>query len=254
MRLSYGSYTTIDHEPSDILADVEDAGFDGFEILSEGDHDLRDPAAVERFRDVDTELALTVHAPISDMNFGTLNREIWDVVVRQTGDVVEAAAEIGAERVTMHPGHYSPIGRRYRDRADERNLAAISRLVDTGEEAGVSVGIENLGGVDVFMGIEAEELFGMAGESGADVTLDFGHAHISGELDNFVENPDRIDHVHIHDNEGSSDQHLPLGEGKIPFDDLGEFFERYDGIFVIEGRSLEEGRRSLRMLRRLVSG
>lgn len=251
-RVSYGSYTTVDEEPEEVLADVEEAGFGGFEILSEGGHDLRREEVVERFAAVDTDLRLTVHAPISDMNFGSLNGELWRVVVNQTVDVIEAAAEIGAERVNVHPGHYSPIGKRYRDRADRRNLEALRILGEAGEEGGVAVSVENLGGVDVFMGRTADELFEMAEETGIGATLDMGHAFITGELAGFAEHPDRIDHVHIHDNEGERDQHLAVGKGRVPFGEMEEFFEMYGGVYVVEGRDLEEGERSLRAVERLL--
>jgi len=251
--ISYASYTTVDDEPSEILRRVEEAGFDGFEVLSEGRHDLRDEGVVQDFIEMDTDLVLTVHAPISDMNFATLNDELWRVVVGQLERVVEGTAEIGAERVTFHPGHYSPIGKRYPEMAEERNLEALKCFVEKGEEVGVDVGVENLASVDVFMGRTLDELEEMASAAGMDVTLDIGHAFLEGELDSFLERPDLVGHVHVHDNGGERDEHLEIGEGEIAFEgDVAEFLKGVGSVFVIEGRSLEEAERSLRRLRGLV--
>ncbi|MCP3953565.1 MAG: sugar phosphate isomerase/epimerase, partial [Desulfobacterales bacterium] len=54
------------------------------------------------------------------------------------------------------------------------------------------------------------------------MTLDTGHAHIGARdgsrLKRFVERfAARIDHLHISDNTGAADQHLPPGAGNIDF-------------------------------------
>ena len=49
-------------------------------------------------------------------------------------------------------------------------------------------------------------------------TLDLGHAHINNHLEEFLSQPfDRVFNVHLHDNLGAEDQHLPIGEGMIPW-------------------------------------
>jgi sugar phosphate isomerase/epimerase len=58
------------------------------------------------------------------------------------------------------------------------------------------------------------------------LTIDIGHGELLGERNkafSFIETwPDRIGHVHIHDNVGGDtyydDLHLPLGEGQIDFE------------------------------------
>lgn len=53
------------------------------------------------------------------------------------------------------------------------------------------------------------------------VHLDIGHAKINGGMKSirkFIINFNkRIEHVHIHDNHGKEDEHLPLGSGSIDF-------------------------------------
>ena len=47
-------------------------------------------------------------------------------------------------------------------------------------------------------------------------TLDIGHAYVNGHLDEFLARPfDRVCNVHLHDNSGEEEQHLPLGAGTI---------------------------------------
>ena len=62
------------------------------------------------------------------------------------------------------------------------------------------------------------------------LTLDVGHGELLGEENKslgFIKTwPDRIAHVHIHDNVGGDtyyeDLHLPLGEGRIDFKPIME--------------------------------
>jgi sugar phosphate isomerase/epimerase len=68
-------------------------------------------------------------------------------------------------------------------------------------------------------------------------TLDIGHAHINGHLDEFLGHRfDRIYNIHLHDNHGEKDEHLPLGAGSIPWKDtLGRISAAgYDGPITFE--------------------
>jgi hypothetical protein len=58
------------------------------------------------------------------------------------------------------------------------------------------------------------------------------------------------DHLHLHDNHGLSDEHLPIGAGTIDWRRAGPAIAAsYQGIAVVEGRSVEEGRQSLEAIR-----
>lgn len=51
--------------------------------------------------------------------------------------------------------------------------------------------------------------------------LDVGHAFIENRMEgvrSYIDSyADRLAHIHIHDNHGEEDEHLPLGRGKIDF-------------------------------------
>jgi sugar phosphate isomerase/epimerase len=72
-----------------------------------------------------------------------------------------------------------------------------------------------------------------------------------GLVEDFLPHLHRAHHIHIHDNHGQSDEHLPLGAGTINWEKVGrEIAARYSGTIVIEGRSLDEARISLAAFRR----
>ena len=62
---------------------------------------------------------------------------------------------------------------------------------------------------------------------------------------------EKISHIHIHDNMGKKDEHLPLGKGTIDWKHVMKKLSDYKGIFVTEMSSVEEGIESLEFLRKL---
>jgi sugar phosphate isomerase/epimerase len=107
-------------------------------------------------------------------------------------------------------------------------------------------------GIKEFLCRQPEELIGMTeGIEGIGMTFDFGHANTMGMVNDFLPFVYRAHHIHIHDNHGMSDEHLALGEGTINWEQVGRTIAaHYTGIAVIEGRSVEEARKSLQVFRR----
>jgi sugar phosphate isomerase/epimerase len=69
---------------------------------------------------------------------------------------------------------------------------------------------------------------------GAGFCLDVGHWHSLGMGAEFGNLPEwaalskgRLGHIHIHDNDGTADQHLPIGKGRIDFGLLWELLRRH---------------------------
>ena len=83
------------------------------------------------------------------------------------------------------------------------------------------------------------------------ITLDLGHANTNGLVDAFLKYAGEVNHLHIHYNHGQSDEHLALGDGTIAWEKVGRTIARdYSGAVVIEGRTLEEAKRSLAAFRK----
>ena len=119
-------------------------------------------------------------------------------------------------------------------------IGFLERLVAKAEGRGLSVCIENLSEhasdlAEVFASVPLLNL-----------TLDLGHAELLssentsfGFLEKF---PERIKHIHLHDNFGGSsaedDLHLPVGEGKIDFEKIFEKLRgvNYEGTITLELR------------------
>lgn len=231
---------------------IKEAGFSGWEIVSDGNYRLENPACRKRIDETlaSTGLKVTVHAPYGDLNLATLNDPIYRESIRQVCACIEHAADL-TDRVTIHPGYMSPVGKLMPQKIWDLQKDALRQIGKVASDNGVLACLENMIGIKEFLCRSPEELIGMTeGIEGIGMTFDFGHANTVGKIAAFLPYAGRANHIHIHDNHGQSDEHLALGDGTIDWKVVGkEIASRYHGIAVVEGRSVEEGKRSLAVFR-----
>jgi sugar phosphate isomerase/epimerase len=98
-----------------------------------------------------------------------------------------------------------------------------------------------------------ETLLELIEGTGLGICLDVGHANTTGKLKEFVKLKKNIVNLHVHDNMGEFDQHLPVGSGNIDFPWLLRSLSGYKGRYVIESRGLEDALISRDRLNALMS-
>lgn len=227
---------------------IEEAGFDGWEIVADGSYRLDCEQNVRRIDETiaSTHLGITVHAPYADLNLATLNHPIWRESIRQVCCCIEQASE-WTDRVTLHPGYVSPVGKIMPDRVWEHQKTALREIGKVARDHGVLACLENMIGMREFLCRDPGELLGMTGDiEGVGMTIDIGHAHTVGLVHAFLPLVPKASHMHVHDNHGKNDEHLPIGDGTVDWASVGRVIAReYSGILVIEGRGVTEGKRSL---------
>jgi sugar phosphate isomerase/epimerase len=158
--------------------------------------------------------------------------------------------------MVVHPGYLSPLGMQMPDLAWHQNILGLQQLCDFAGDIGVRIAVENMPRMEFIFGKEPAEMAGMielVDRENLGMTLDVGHAHTNGVLSEFLRMKEIV-HVHIHDNKGRRDEHLQIGQGTIAWVGvMDELCKRHRGCrFVIEARSVEEGRESLAYLRGMV--
>ncbi|MDQ3890383.1 MAG: sugar phosphate isomerase/epimerase [Actinomycetota bacterium] len=134
----------------------------------------------------------------------------------------ETFAAAGIALVNVHPDGMTRMFSQEEIR--ERNAEAIARLAEDADERGCRLMVENLG--TSFSRVDDLAVIFSASDK-VGFHLDVGHAHLhrdQGEpnrtrtlLEAFA---DRLAHVHVHDNLGEQDLHLPLGAGTIDWRDV----------------------------------
>ena len=83
------------------------------------------------------------------------------------------------------------------------------------------------------------------------MTLDIGHAnHVGYAPEDMIF--DSIKHVHVHDNLGDDDSHLPLGEGSIDLKYIINTLEskNYDGIYILEVNDYDSIKKSYEYMKK----
>ncbi|KAF5431409.1 Sugar phosphate isomerase/epimerase [Candidatus Methanophagaceae archaeon] len=175
------------------------------------------------------DVTFSLHVPTSDarepnlrVDLGRMLRHNFRIMER----VFEIASLMDIRRVVIHGGDilaehgdkFAGIAYRKAFLNTVRNLKTLASLA---RDYSVVLYLENLD--DNRVGSLPVELLALLHAANTDiyVTLDTGHAFIIAErygipLSDFFDvlNP-VIKHVHLHDNDGISDLHLPPGEGKI---------------------------------------
>lgn len=253
-RISFSSRAVVE-DPFLWAYELEDLGYTGWEIVQEGSQCLNSKT-LQQVRNIyeTTNLEMTLHLPFSDMNLAGLNDSIRGEVLRQMKQYLTLASEF-VNLAVVHPGYLSPYGSQVPHEAYRINLESLRELCDFAADFGIIIAVENMPDYPKIFGKYPDEILEMLEDIGSHnvgFTLDVGHSNTVGLTADFLDlMGDRISHVHIHDNRGERDEHLPLGEGTVDWKPVLEKLSDYKGIFVTEMSSIEEGTRSLEFLRKL---
>jgi sugar phosphate isomerase/epimerase len=253
MEVSFSSLALVNN-PFEWAYDLEELGFSGWEVVSEGKQQLNDSTLLEIKNIIDTtNLVLTLHLPFSDLNLASLNHPIWRETIRQMTKCLDRASDF-VELAVVHPGHLSPLGMQLPDMAWRQNTDGLREICDFANERGIKIGVENMVNMQHIFGKQPGEILGMIDSlerENVGLTLDMGHANTNALVREFLADLSKVIHVHLHDNMGKSDEHLGLGKGNINWKEVIPKFKGYKGRFVAEARTVEEGAASLRYLKNL---
>ncbi len=234
------------------VAELEDMGYSGWEMVQEGSQCLT-PENLGHVQDIleTTGLRLSIHLPFSDMNLASLNPGILAEIMRQMQGHLELASGLAGIAV-LHPGYLSPYGARLPERCWQTSISSMQALCDFAADLDILIAIENMPNLPKIFGKYPDEMVDMLDQvdrENAGMTLDLGHANTMGLVDEFLEKClDKISHVHIHDNHGGHDEHLPLGQGSIDWKAVMGRLSHYKGLMVTEMSSLEEGAQCIEYL------
>ncbi len=232
------------------LDQIGSYGFEAIELFATRSHfEYHDQAAVAALAGWLSETGLTlnsVHAPISERaaredRGATFSNAVADNVGRQAA-IVETAAALGIARtipfdvLVVHlgtPAVHSQSGDNVRAAA-LRSAEEICRLA---EPLGVRVAFEVIPNDLSTAGSLVAMLEGELDAPHVGICLDFGHAHLMGEVADAVETAaEHVIATHVHDNRRRSDDHLVPYRGSIDWDLTLMTMQKigYDATYVME--------------------
>ncbi|HOD29396.1 MAG TPA: sugar phosphate isomerase/epimerase family protein [Syntrophales bacterium] len=168
-------------------------------------------------------LPVTLHAPFVDLRPGALDPEIRRVTAARLQQVFDLAPLFRPRSIVCHPSfdirYYVTAERLWLEHSVETWRAFLPQA----ERMGTIIALENVYERDPH---ELERLLAALPPERVCCCFDTGHfnAFATTPLDRWIDAlGDRIGQLHIHDNHGRTDEHLPVGEGTFPF---AEFFRR----------------------------
>ena len=159
------------------------------------------------------------------VGFGSSHENVRRGWIEEGKDMIRVASALGIGFLNFH--FYSRLGMVGTTEASRetflKNFASsVAELTQFASEEKVTLMLENVP-PENGSPLESIEAFSRVMEAvpRLEFHLDVAHAYIEGRMKRVTEYLDtfkeRLVHIHIHDNHGRHDEHLPLGAGKIDF-------------------------------------
>lgn len=227
--------------------------FKHWEIFSEGEQYL--PQILNRFGAVarSYDLKYSIHAPISDTNIAALTERMREASTMELMASMEQAISMEVRMVTIHPGLYSMVVPGQEKKSIEKAKKSIRTLDRVTAEFGVTMALENMPSFQFMLGRTAEEMKELVDGTDMKVCFDIGHANTTGQIDRMIDLlADRIVNIHIHDNEGATDQHMTIGDGTVDFPAVLKRLSKYKGNYIIESKTIESAIESKKRLEKMM--
>jgi len=198
-------------------------------------------------------LQLVCHLP-TFVSTADLTQSIRKASLSEVLESLEVTAELNALKVVLHPGHIGGLGIFVMDMALNYALESLEAIVAKADHLGLCLCLENL-----FPKLQSfckpenfVEIFARFPD--LKLALDTGHANIDSQdsrkiLDFIGQFGQRIGHIHLSDNLGKRDDHLPIGAGTIDFFKIARALKKagYDDTVTLE--IFSENRRQLQSSR-----
>jgi sugar phosphate isomerase/epimerase len=178
---------------------------------------------------------------------------VRDVTRLRLTQALQAAAQLGAHLMVVHPGYdrwrYPNLAAAWADQA----AATLAPLLDLAERYACRLALENIyeHTPDTLLDLAARLDTPWFGHC-----FDIGHWHLFGTTAQaawLTAIAPRLCHLHLHDNHGQGDEHLPVGEGAIDYAPVLQLLAAspHPPSLTLEARDLEELQRSLANLHHL---
>jgi sugar phosphate isomerase/epimerase len=276
--MRFGISTHIFHDrrlDRDHLALIAGYGFDSIELFATRSHfDYHDAAAIEQLSQWlgATGLLLhSVHAPITDA-FGVPGAAHYSnaagqadrrqVALREAEAALAVARRIPFAILVVHLGTAAK-----EIAADDNQRAHALRSLEQLCAAAAPLGVRIAAEVIPNRLSDAASLAAMLDNDldarNAGICLDFGHAHLMGDVGDAIETAaEHLITTHVHDNHGRQDEHLVPYFGSIDWDRALVTMQKigYEGTYLMElaggerpAGILEEARRARQKVERALT-
>jgi sugar phosphate isomerase/epimerase len=242
--MQYGAMNFPIKPVSDELAEIGALGFDYLELTMDpprAHYTTLQQQMQTIINDLDSRgMSVVCHLP-TFVSTADLTDSIRQASLQEMFHSLEVAAELGAQKVVLHPGHIGGLGIYVVETALDHANNSLAAVIAYAQKLGLCVCLENMfPRCRAF--VEPEDFADILQRfPDLKLTLDTGHANIGApngrRILEFIETyGHRIGHLHISDNLGQRDDHIPLGSGVIDFEKIARAIKRsgYDDTATLE--------------------
>jgi len=232
------------------LAEIASHGFDTVEIIATRSHvDYHDVSALDEIADWLAREALrlhSIHAPVTErfesgrwvapFSNASPDAKVREHALRETKAALELARRVPVDVLVVHLGLQDALLASAADNARDAARRSVEAIAAYASPLGVRVALEvipnALSTADALAAL-VEDL----DLAGVGVCLDFGHAHMTGDVADAIETlSGMLIATHVHDNHGTRDEHLPPFEGTIDWPGALMALQKvgYEGPMMLE--------------------
>jgi len=184
----------------------------------------------------DEQLQVTIHAPFFDLNPGTHDLAVETITRQRFTQTLDVAESLQAKLIVFHPGYDHWRYDRQPDLWHEQSLIFWPPLIDRAEKINCVMTLEN-----IFEEVPdtLTRLLNQIDSPWLGHCFDVGHWKLFSDTplaEWFSVLSRHIRHIHLHDNRGKADEHLPIGMGSIDFHEL---FDQIVTLDLIPSMTLE---------------
>ena len=233
------------------LLEIGAQGFERVELFATRTHfDYHNPAVIADLQQWLAEAGLAlhgVHAPIGEsfaggrwgppLTLASTDKEMRAKAMHEVELALQIARRLPFAALVAHLG----LPRVQRPTAADNSRDAARRSIDElqtlAEPLGVRVALEVIPNELSRAGSLVHFIEDVLDHDGAGICLDFGHAHMDGDLVEAIETvSEHLVTTHVHDNRGRTDDHLVPFEGTIDWPSALTAIQKvgYDGTLVME--------------------
>jgi sugar phosphate isomerase/epimerase len=197
--------------------------------------------------------SLSIHAPFMDLSPGAVDSQVRDATVRRFDQTLDIAEILRPKAIVFHSGYEKWKYALNTDIWLEKSLLTWRPLNARAASLGVKIAIENI------FEDEPSSLKLLTEEMNS---VNFGICFDTGHFNLFSKKPlefwmsylkPYLVELHLHDNDRTSDQHLPVGDGTFDFNCFFGLLGDKQCIHTLEAHSAESVLRSMKALQELTA-
>ncbi len=220
--MNLGIVTHTDKSLEEQLYDIGGSGLDHAEIYVGGHNSNieyleKNISDLNRIKD-EYDLNFYFHLPIDSINIGSQLERVRKGSIQALKRILGIGKDLNVEKAVIHPSGVSKFWRK--EKIDETIINSIEELNKISQNYEIELLVENLSRGN----FKLKDLKDLIERTNANICLDTGHANLTTDdvgIFEFINSfEDEISHIHLNDNRGGYDEHIPIGYGNVNFENI----------------------------------